>query len=88
MLLRVLLLDHEVGCQNGIIIYGDNQGMLALSPENACSERTKHIYVRYRFVREHVLKENVSMKYVHTDLMVAELMTKGLSFLLHKGHCK
>ena len=41
--------------------------------------RTKHIGIRYHFVREHVKKKNVEIVYCPSKEMIADMLTKGLS---------
>ena len=41
--------------------------------------RTKHIDMRYHFIREKVKDGTIEVKYCHSDLMLADMLTKGLS---------
>ena len=41
--------------------------------------RTKHVEVRYHFVRENVLRGEIKMKYVKTDDQVIDIFTKKLN---------
>lgn len=41
--------------------------------------RTKHVEVHYHFIREKVLQEEISLKYIDIENQVADLFTKGLS---------
>ena len=41
--------------------------------------RTKHIGIRYHFVREHVKKKNVEIEYCPSEEMIADMLTRGLS---------
>lgn len=59
-------------------IYEDNQGCIAMS-ENAISHRrTKHIAIRYHFIRERVESGEVKLCYVPTEQQLADLLTKPL----------
>ena len=42
--------------------------------------RTKHIGIKYHFVREQVKDKNVEIVYCPTEDMLADMLTKGLSF--------
>ena len=42
-------------------------------------KRTKHIDVKYHFVRERLEDETVDLQYCPTELMEADLLTKALS---------
>jgi len=61
-----------------MIIYGDNQGAIALAKNNVFHGRTKHIKTRHHFVREKVADGSVELRYVHTSEMVADGLNKPL----------
>ncbi|GJW60913.1 hypothetical protein Tco_0110248 [Tanacetum coccineum] len=42
------------------------------------SSRTKHIAVRYHFIKEHVEKGTIELYFVKTDYQLADLFTKAL----------
>ena len=65
--------------RKSVLLYGDNQGALALveNPENHA--RTKHIDVQYHYVRYLVGNGSVSIAYCPTDQMVADVLTKPLA---------
>jgi hypothetical protein len=60
------------------IIYGDNQGALALAKNPEFHARTKHIDIQWHFVREKVADGTVQLKYIPTDQQVADILTKPL----------
>lgn len=57
-------------------IYKDNQGSIALAKNPEFHKRTKHIDIRYHFVREKVEDNQVVLEYCPTQDMLAEVMTK------------
>ena len=57
----------------------DNQGAIAIAKKNIAHARTKHIDIRYHFVREVVQKGLVDLRYCPTHQMIADLLTKPLS---------
>jgi hypothetical protein len=59
-------------------LLGDNQAAIALAKNPIGSERSKHIDVRYHFIREKVDEGSVTIGYVPTADMVADLLTKPL----------
>jgi hypothetical protein len=61
------------------VILEDNQGCIALSENPVLHQRTKHIDVRYHFVRERVESGEVRLVYVPTEHQLADLMTKPLN---------
>ena len=62
-----------------ITIHSDNQGAIALAKDNKFHARTKHIDVRYHFIREAVEDGKVSVVYVPTDENPADIFTKPLA---------
>ena len=62
-------------------VYCDNQGAIALSKESSKQhQRTKHIDVRYHFVRN---CEHVQFEFVCSDSNHADIFTKSLGKLKH-----
>ena len=66
------------------ILYGDNQGCLHLSKHPTNHQRTKHIDIKHHFIRDLVLDNVISLLYIPTEEMVADIMTKGLPTPLHQ----
>ena len=61
------------------IIYGDNQGAIALARNPQFHARTKHIDTQHHFVREKQHSGEVDLQYIPTDQQVADGLTKALS---------
>jgi hypothetical protein len=61
-------------------IYEDNQGTIAAAQQDpgTVASKSKHIAVRYFFIREHVECEDVEVIYCSTDEMIADIFTKPL----------
>jgi hypothetical protein len=76
--LRMLLKDLDRAVKEPITIFEDNQGALALVRNPTYHARTKHIDVRYHFVREVVESKQVELRYCRTNDMVADACTKAL----------
>ena len=60
-------------------IFEDNQGAMALSKNPKNHSRTKHIDVKYHYVRESVDNGTIAVEYRPTAEMVADTLTKGLA---------
>jgi hypothetical protein len=60
------------------VIYEDNQGCIGMSQNPIMHKRSKHIDIRYRFVRERVASGDVQLVFVETNKQVADLLTKPL----------
>jgi hypothetical protein len=63
---------------NPIIIYEDNQAAIKIAENNMFSNRTKHIDIRYHFIRELIQNNQIKLKYCSTEDMIADALTKGL----------
>jgi len=64
---------------NKIPMYCDSQAAIAISCNPVQHSRTKHIAVRYHFIKEQVEKGIVELFFVGTEYQLADLLTKGLS---------
>jgi hypothetical protein len=76
--LRALLKDLTVQVDGPTTVYEDNQGAIALSLNPVHHSRTKHIDVQWHFVRQQTEAGIVSLVYVSTADMIADIMTKAL----------
>ena len=59
-----------------ITIHEDNQGAIALVDNPVHHNRTKHIDIRYHFIREQVQCNCIKIVYLLTNLMIADCLTK------------
>ncbi len=60
------------------IIFGDNQGAIALAKNPQFHARTKHIAIQHHFVREQQTAGTVDLQYIPTEKQVADGLTKAL----------
>ena len=58
------------------ILYVDNQGAIALAKNPVLHQRTKHIDIRYFFIREKIDNQMFEMLYIETTRNLADLFTK------------
>ncbi|GJW50090.1 hypothetical protein Tco_0091441 [Tanacetum coccineum] len=63
---------------NKIPIYCDLKSAIAISCNPVQHSRTKHIAVRYHFIKEHVENNTIELYFVKTDYELADLFTKAL----------
>jgi hypothetical protein len=61
-----------------IVIHCDNQSCIKFSKNPMFHGRSKHIEIRYHFIRDWVQKGVVQLQYVSTDDQVANILTKAL----------
>nr|GEY87766.1 hypothetical protein [Tanacetum cinerariifolium] len=63
---------------NKIPIYYDSKSAIAISCNPIQLSRTKHIDVRYHFIKEHMEKGTIELYFVKTDYQLADIFTKAL----------
>ncbi|GJU58994.1 retrovirus-related pol polyprotein from transposon TNT 1-94 [Tanacetum coccineum] len=86
--MRTKLLDYGFRYHK-ILIYCDSKSAIAISCNLVQHSRTKHINIRYHFIKEHVKKGTIELYFVGTEYLLADLFTKALpkvrfEFLVHK----
>ena len=57
----------------------DNQGAIALAKNPIKHQRSKHIDIKYHFIRDEITKKRLNVKYIPTDDNVADVFTKPMS---------
>src|ERR687886_229713 len=90
---QILWMQHQLA-DYGIIatktpIFCDNTSAIAITNNPVLHSRTKHIDIRYHFIRDHVMKEDIELHFMPTEYQLADLFTKPLdesrfNFLLVK----
>ncbi|TFY76440.1 hypothetical protein EWM64_g7573 [Hericium alpestre] len=60
-------------------IFGDNQSAITLAQDNIFHSHTKHIAIRYHFIRDAVERNEVDLIYCPTGEMAADVFTKALA---------
>nr|GEU38276.1 hypothetical protein [Tanacetum cinerariifolium] len=63
---------------NKILIYCDSKSAITISCNPVQHSRTKHIAVRYNFLKEHVEKGTIELYFFKTDYQLADIFTKAL----------
>nr|GFC41382.1 retrovirus-related Pol polyprotein from transposon TNT 1-94 [Tanacetum cinerariifolium] len=74
---------------NTIPMYCDNKSVIALCCNNVQYSRSKHIDIRYHFIKEQVENGVIKLYFVNTEYQLANLFTKALGrdrieFLINK----
>jgi len=70
------------------LIKCDNKGTIFLADGQGASTRSKHIDIKYHFIREHTAKKVFDIIYVPTADQTADIFTKPLGRNLHEKHVK
>ncbi|MBW0536590.1 hypothetical protein O181_076305 [Austropuccinia psidii MF-1] len=59
-------------------LYNDNSGAIIISKQASLNANTKHITVRYKYVRDCVMKKLLNVNQVGSNQMIADILTKPL----------
>ena len=60
------------------VLFCDNQSAIELTKDHQYHARTKHIDIRYHFIRWIVEQGSLKITYCPTDKMIADALTKAL----------
>ena len=77
--LRQLLKDLGFPQRQATRIWEDNQGCIALARNPVHHKRSKHIDIRYHFIRERVQSSEIDPQYVPSRENLADIFTKPLA---------
>ena len=61
-----------------INIYCDNNSTICLANDPEFHTRTKHIDIRYHYIREAIVNNSITVVHVPTEENIADVLTKGL----------
>ena len=70
------------------VMFCDNTSAINISKNLVMHSKTKHIVIKYHFVRELVQDKEIRLEYVHTKEQIADIFTKPLhkdAFLYLRG---
>ncbi|GJW83181.1 copia protein [Tanacetum coccineum] len=86
--MRSQLTDYDLGF-NKIPMYCDNKSAIALSCNNVQHSKSKHIDIRFHFIKEHVENGMIKLYFVNMEYQLADIFTKPLcreriEFLINK----
>ena len=62
------------------VVREDNQSAIAIAQQPHSHSKMKHIDIRYHFVREKVQDNTIELRYCPTNDMLADILTKGLTY--------
>ena len=77
--LKQLLLDMVGYNTDKVLVNVDNQGAIALAKNPVHHQRSKHIDIKYHFIRSEIQNGHVIVNYVPTENNVADIFTKPVS---------
>lgn len=84
-LLRHIGFDELVS--DPINVFCDNQSATELSKNAVYHKRSKNIDIKLHFTRELVERGEIVVRYLRTELMIADVFTKALPNIKHQRCC-
>lgn len=90
MWLSQLLQDMKILKQQvPIPIFEDNQGCIAMIKSDKVNQRSKHISIKYHYIKHLYNANMIDIQYCPTEHMIADMFTKPLdSTKFKKGLCR
>jgi hypothetical protein len=79
------LFDHEM---DPTIIHCDNQSYVKLSENPVFHDRSKHIEIKYHYIRDMVQRKSVHVQYLPTHEKIANIFTKPLAKMKFEYFCE
>jgi ATP sulfurylase len=61
------------------LIYCDNQSCVKLSENLVFHDKSKHIEIKYHYIRDMVRRGVVELRYISIDEQIVDILTKPLS---------
>ncbi|GKC05119.1 hypothetical protein Tco_0996729 [Tanacetum coccineum] len=71
------LTDYDIIYEK-VPIFCDNTSAIAISNNLVLHSRTKHIDIRYHFIRYHILKGDIELHFIPTQYQLADIFTELL----------
>ena len=76
--IRMFLGDILCPLRKPMVLYCENQSTIAVAKNVQYHAHTKHIDIRYHFIRESISREIIEIHYCPTENMVADIFMKAL----------
>jgi len=76
--LRRIIEDLGEKQEGPTIVYCDSRSAIAISENPVSHERTKHIAIKYHYIREAIEHEEVKMEFCRSEQQLANIFTKAL----------
>jgi hypothetical protein len=72
-----IMRDFRVSFERVPLIY-DNTSAISVAKNPVFHKRMRHLGRRHHFLRDHVEKEDIKMRYIDTERQLADIFTKPL----------
>ena len=77
--MRDLCADLKSQPSDPTVIYEDKQSAICMARNPQFHGRTKHINIKFHFIREQVNADTIRIQYCPIEDMLADFLTKGVS---------
>ncbi|KAL8133477.1 hypothetical protein AgCh_008802 [Apium graveolens] len=79
---------NYAGINFWIMVFCDNKNAIAITENPVQHSRTKHIDIKYHFIREHVMNGTMKLHFVPCEQQLADIFTKPLDESTFTRICK
>jgi hypothetical protein len=69
---------------DSMVINADNQPSIALAKNPVFHDRSKHIHIQYHYTWDLIKEKHISLNYIPTKEMIADILTKALPHVQHE----
>jgi hypothetical protein len=76
--MKKTMTDIQVEYDEPFPIYCDNTSTISISKNSMMHSKTKHIPIKYNFLREQVAEKIIEVEYVGTKEQVTDIFTKWI----------
>jgi hypothetical protein len=77
--MKQTLQDIKIEFEEPTTIHCDNTSTISLSKNLVQHSKSKHIPIKYHYLRDQAKNKNIKLEYVPTQVHVADIFTKPLS---------
>lgn len=74
--------------EDQVLLYCDNQSALNISEGTIGKKRSKHIDLRYHFIKDLIEKSIIRLEYIASEVMVADILTKPIDADKNNRHAR
>lgn len=74
-------MEHEQSSTTMILC--DNKSAISITMNPTMHGRTKHMEIRYHFIRSHIAERELKLEHCSTDDQLVDIMTKPLAIKKH-----
>ena len=79
MWMRQILSEMNYIVETPVIVNIDNQSAMRIAQHDVDHARTKHIDIKYHFIRDEISSKRVKLQWISTQKQKADIFTKGLT---------